>query len=151
MNNETDAQPGNRRQRAAGIRERHGDKLRFLIVGSIGFAVDGGILLILTSFAGWMPVPARVVGIPVAVSVTWWFNRMWTFKSGRARSMEHQYALYFVVQLAGLAVNFAIFAGLVRLPWFATCPIAALAVASTAAMFATYVLSRYFVFAAPRR
>ena len=130
---------------------QHGDKLRFLVVGSIGFAVDGGILLLLNSFAGWTPLAARAVGFPVAVSVTWWLNRIWTFRDGRARSMEHQYALYLIVQLAGLAINFAIFAGLVRLPWFASWPIAALAVASIAAMFVTYTLSRYVAFAAPRR
>ena len=126
---------------------QHGDKLRFLVVGSIGFAVDGGILLILNSFADWTPLAARAVGFPIAVSVTWWLNRIWTFEGGRTLPVRRQYLLYLLIQLAGLALNFSIFAMLIQLQLFMTWPIAALAVASVAAMFVTYVLSRRFAFA----
>jgi len=130
--------------------DQHGDKLRFLVVGSIGFAVDGGILLLLGSLAGWSPLAARAIGFPVAVSVTWWLNRVWTFSDGRARPVRRQYALYIAIQLAGLAINFSIFAALIQFPPFAAWSIAALAIGSLTAMFVTYTLSRHFAFSAPR-
>jgi putative flippase GtrA len=129
---------------------RHGDKLRFLVVGSIGFAVDGGMLILLNSFAGWSPLAARAIGFPVAVSVTWWLNRIWTFSDGRARPVRSQYIFYIAIQLAGLAINFSIFTALIQLPPFAAWPIAALAVGSLTAMFVTYTLSRHVAFSAPR-
>ncbi|MEK9970825.1 MAG: GtrA family protein [Ferrovibrio sp.] len=130
--------------------DRHGDKLRFLVVGSIGFAVDGSILFVLNTFAGWSPLAARAVGFPVAVSVTWWLNRIWTFRDGPAQPMRKQYALYLAIQLAGLAINFAVFAAIVQAPPFESWPILALAIASIIAMFVTYTLSRHVAFAAPR-
>jgi putative flippase GtrA len=136
----------------AGLRRlvlAHDDKLRFLVVGGIGFCVDGGLLLLLNDGAGWSPLAARSVGFPVAVTVTWWLNRIWTFQTGRSQPVRRQYALYLAIQIVGLAINFSIFALLVRsMPWFAAWPIAALAIGSIVAMFATYILSRRIAFAA---
>lgn len=129
---------------------QHGDKLRFLIVGGIGFAVDGGMLMVLEGLAGWSPLAARLLSFPTAVTVTWLLNRTWTFSGGRALPPRRQYALYVAIQLAGGALNFSIFAALIQMPMFRTWPIAALAVASITAMFVTYTLSRRIVFAATK-
>ncbi|MCW0233886.1 MAG: GtrA family protein [Ferrovibrio sp.] len=130
---------------------RHADKLRFLVVGGIGFSVDGGFLLLLNDCAGWSPLLARSIGFPVAITVTWWLNRIWTFQTDRSQSMRRQYAFYLAIQLTGMAINFSIFALLVRtMPWFVIWPIAALAIGSIMAMFVTYILSRRIVFAATK-
>ncbi len=49
--------------------------LRFGVVGAIGFAVDGGVMQLLTSAAGVSPLIARAVSFPLALSVTWALNR----------------------------------------------------------------------------
>ncbi len=127
----------------------HADLMRFVVVGGIGFCVDGGVLILLNDFAGWSPLTARMIGFPVAVTVTWWLNRVWTFQTGRSQPKHRQYALYLVIQVAGLAINFTVFALLAQnIAWFATWPIAALAIGSGLAMFATYILSRRIAFAA---
>ncbi|WP_341910100.1 GtrA family protein [Ferrovibrio terrae] len=137
--------PGALRQRA----RAHADLLRFVVVGGIGFCVDGGLLMLLNDLADWTPLAARAIGFPVAVTVTWWLNRVWTFSTGRSQPVRRQYALYLAIQLTGLAINFSIFALLVgAMPWFATWPIAALAIGSVTAMFGTYILSRRIAFAA---
>ncbi len=46
--------------------------LRFVIVGGIGFLVDGGVLMALTRGAGLDPYSARVVSFVCAASTTWW-------------------------------------------------------------------------------
>lgn len=134
----------------AGLRHqasRHGDKLRFLTVGGIGFAVDGGMLLLLNGIAGWTPLLARMVGFPVAVSVTWLLNRTWTFRNARQHAAARQYTVYFVVQLGGLAINFSIFALLVTYSaWFAGHSLLALAAGAALALVFTYTCSIRFAF-----
>lgn len=69
--------------------------LRFSMVGAIGFAVDGGVLMTLV-LGGVDALIARLVSFPAAVFVTWWFNRHWTF-SGSPKSRPHrQFGIYFV-------------------------------------------------------
>lgn len=145
--------PDGRRDLSAVLRLRtaqHGDKLRFLVVGSIGFVVDGGILLLLEGLAGWPPLAARLLSFPIAATATWLLNRTWTFKEGRALPPRRQYTLYLLIQLAGGALNFSAFVALIQIPVFRAWPIAALAIASVAAMSVTYILSRRIVFAATK-
>lgn len=122
--------------------------LRFAIVGSLGFAVDGGALVVLVHGFGWSPFAARCVGFPLALTVTWVCNRLWTFEGGRDRAPAQQYGLYTLIQLAGLGINMAVFALLLWLsPLFAQWPVLALAAGSLAAMGFTYLASRRFAFA----
>lgn len=128
---------------------RSADLRRFILVGTLGFCIDGGILQLLSAGAGWTPLAARSIAFPVAVTVTWWVNRVWSFQSGRARSAGRQYAAYLLVQSLGLAINFTAFVLLIETSaWLQSWPIVALAIGSVLAMTATYLLSRRFVFRA---
>lgn len=130
---------------------RHADLPRFLVVGTIGFCVDGGILWLLHHLLGWTPVEARCIGFPLALTVTWYLNRRWTFRHGRHRGPGRQYALYLAIQLTGLAINFSAFVLLTRYgPWFGRYPVAALAVASILALFFTFPTAKWIAFARPR-
>lgn len=51
--------------------------LRFSMVGAIGFVINAGIVEWLTRFFG--PIWPQILAFPIAVSVTWWFNRHYTF------------------------------------------------------------------------
>jgi putative flippase GtrA len=121
--------------------------LRFIVVGSIGFAVDGGVLTLLASGFGLSPFVARCASFPVALTATWLLNRTWTFAGGTDIAPMRQYGVYTLIQLAGLSVNFAVFTLLIIwLPVFERWPLAALAVGSGLSMGLTYLLSRYVAF-----
>ena len=123
--------------------------LRFGFVGSIAFAIDGGVMQLLTSTTGVSPLLARGISFPVALSVGWALNRSWTFEAGRKRSAGSQYRRYVLVQIGGFLINYAAFAALVTSgglwrEW----PLLALAVGVLISMIFTYVCSRLFVFSA---
>ena len=121
---------------------------RFVAVGTIGFLIDGGILLVLTDWVGAGPLLARVPSFLVAVTCTWLIHRNWTFKGRSAASHPvGEFMKYFSTQLFGIAVNYGVFAALILIvPIFSTRPIFALAIASLAAMALSYTLARKVVF-----
>ncbi len=85
-----------------------GQIARFAVVGSAGFAIDGGLLYVLIS-KGFDPYLARCMSFPPAVTVTWFLNRVWTF-SARTGGARRQYARYLAVQVAGAVGNYAVYA-----------------------------------------
>ena len=53
--------------------------LRFALVGVVGFVVDAGVLQALITLAGWGPIAARAVAVPVARVRDLVLNRTVTF------------------------------------------------------------------------
>jgi len=51
------------------------DTVRFAVVGSAAFLVDGFILGLLVHLGGWNPLPARIVSMSIAVVCTWLAHR----------------------------------------------------------------------------
>jgi putative flippase GtrA len=129
--------------------------LRFGVVGSIAFAIDGGVMQLLTLTTGISPLLARGISFPAALSVGWALNRSWTFEAGRKRPAGSQYRRYVLVQIGGFLINYAAFAALVMSgglwrEW----PLLALAAGVLISMIFTYLCSRLFVFseqASPER
>lgn len=90
--------------------------LRFAVAGATGFAVDAGLVLAFTSGLGWQPVIARLPAFAVALVVTWWINRHWTFKSSdHGRGLLAEFASYGAVQLTGGAANIGVYALVIQL------------------------------------
>jgi len=76
-------------------------------------------------------------------------HRRWTFATGRAKTAGRQYSIYSAVQIAGAAVNFAVYALALQAEHpFLAHPVIALAIGSLVAMFVTFALSRRFAFSA---
>src|SRR5689334_11595288 len=49
--------------------------LKFIVAGTLGFAVDAAVLTALVTSAHWLPLRARLVSFLLAVSATWLINR----------------------------------------------------------------------------
>ncbi|MBL0925769.1 MAG: GtrA family protein [Sphingomonadaceae bacterium] len=125
--------------------------IRFAITGAAGFAVDAATLSLLLATTGLGPYFSRALSFPVALGITWYLNRIWTFeRTDQARLPQS--ARYVMVQLLGAAFNFAIFALCISIgpPVFGRFPIIALAIASAAAMILNFVGSRHWAFSGER-
>ena len=133
--------------------KRAEELFRFGLVGICGFVVDGGLLLLLVTEFGTNPLVARGITFPVAVFTTWLINRRFTFDVGRssAKGKVGEYSRYLIVQLAGAAVNLAIYGLLLMLiPTFWRTPLYALAIAAGFALIVNYLGARHIAFRLPR-
>lgn len=121
--------------------------LRFSLVGTVGFAVDGGLLQLLVDLGGAGPIAARAVSFPLAVLATWWLNRAITIRpragTGRWRSLTR----YLAVNLVGTGVNFGVYTLLVLASaTMAARPLVPFAIASGVALAFNYLGSKHFAF-----
>jgi putative flippase GtrA len=114
--------------------------LRFGVVGSLGFAVDAGLLTVLQRLSVDIYI-ARSLSFAAAISVTFMLNRTYTFKTS-ALTSTGQVAGYGAAQLFGAMTNFAIFwLVLTWRPAWASEPWLPLAFASAGSMWLTYALN----------
>jgi putative flippase GtrA len=120
--------------------------IQFGVVGVIGFVTDTAVVYAVRAPLGLYA--AGVAAYVVAVTVTWWVNRNWTFQGiGNVGSMRRQWLRYAIVNIPGLLLNlgtyFALIAGS---PLCNTYPVLAVAAGAVAGMFANFILSRALVF-----
>jgi putative flippase GtrA len=89
--------------------------LRFMVVGAIGAVIDFGIFNLLT-FSNILPsVWAQVISFTSAVISNFYWNRRWTYLDSRSKPMGRQFAQFFVVNAAGLAIRTPLFAYLEKI------------------------------------
>ena len=94
--------------------------IRFGLVGSFGFVIDLGVVFVLIQALQLDPVFARIPAWTGAVSITYLFNLLFTFRSTRLkvvgkRQQLRRYGLYVLSQLAGGVVNVLTYALVVSL------------------------------------
>jgi putative flippase GtrA len=124
----------------------------FVVVGTVGFAVDATILAILVHEYGWGHYTARVVSFAVAVTVTWLLNRRFVFASARTINRRSEYTRYLTVQGMGMAINFLTYSLCIATnQMMDRWPVIALAVGSIVALLFNYVGARMFVFTGEQR
>ncbi len=117
----------------------------FCIVGGLGFVVDLGILFLLLSF-GFHPLLARTISAACSLTVTWLFNRTYTFRQQRAAHFR-EWLSYNLFNGVGLAINLGLYSGLVI--WTSLDAILAMMVGAGTALIFNYTTSRLFVFRSP--
>jgi putative flippase GtrA len=118
---------------------------RFVVVGTVGFVIDGGLLYLLVR-SGVDPYLARAFSFPPAVTVTWYLNRVWTF-AARQGAARRQYARYLAVQLVGALSNYGVYAAILSLGHrSAEGALAALAAGSIAGLVINFAGARALVF-----
>lgn len=120
---------------------------RFGISGVAGFIADAGIVLLMTKELGAGPLVAQTIAFTVAVTVTWFINRHWTFAECASKKWLHEWTRYVTANSVGAVVNNGVYAGLVlTISIFSNDPMLAVAAGSLAGMIFNFSLSRLVVF-----
>lgn len=130
----------------AGLRRLPG----FVLVGTIGFLVDAGILTALVTGFGAGHYGARAISFTAAVTATWYMNRRWVFERIAAHKRSREYTSYVVVQVIGAVINLSVYVAVIELiPILARTPVIPLAIGAAVALLFNFGASSRFVFAAP--
>lgn len=82
--------------------KKHGEKIRFIIVGGVNTALDFGILFILT-FLGMDKIVANYFSTGIALIFSFFANKSFTFKH-KTGNAKKQFILFIVITLFGLWV-----------------------------------------------
>jgi putative flippase GtrA len=82
--------------------------LKFTVVGAIGAVIDFGIMNLLTHLF-YMPLTeAGTISFLCAILSNFLWNRFWTYPDSRSRPIARQLIMFFIVNLAGLAIRLPI-------------------------------------------
>src|SRR3954468_11345691 len=84
--------------------------LIYLMVGTVGFIVDAGLVAIQVHILGIGPYVARGPSFAAAVTVTWLLNRAHTFKGLERHSPATAYRRYVLAQVVGVLTNLGVYA-----------------------------------------
>src|SRR5512141_2947266 len=82
--------------------------LKFMAVGAFGAVVDFGIANLLSHFFRMPLVLAGTISFTCAVISNFIWNRYWTYPESRSRRLAHQLGMFFLVNLAGVAIRIPI-------------------------------------------
>ncbi len=126
--------------------------LRFAVVGAAGFLVNEAALFVALKLLHLGAYAGGVFAFFVAVTFTWWGNRMLTFRENAARGtrdMAAEWLKFVAANGLGFAVNYAIYATLVT---FARAPLnspyVALGCGTIVGLIFNFAMSKRFVFRA---
>jgi len=78
---------------------------KFMVVGAIGFVIDFGVVNLLSHFLGMWLVLAGTISFICAVISNFIWNRYWTYPDSRSRPLARQLVMFFLVNVAGLAIR----------------------------------------------
>jgi putative flippase GtrA len=125
--------------------------ITFGAIGTIGFLVDGGLLTLLHSLLDLDLLSSRLCSFSVAVTVTWYLNRSYTFPDQKDEQALHEWTRYAALNGLGALLNLAIFFWLIfEFRALAAVPLVPLAIASLVAMVFNFLVSKYIAFRAAR-
>ena len=123
--------------------------LRFALIGAIGFALDGGGLMLLTEWFDADPIASRFATFSIAVVTTWRLNRRYAFTSG-GRTLLAEFSTYLGVQGFGFLCNLAVYSvAVLFLPHPLNIPIVALVIAAGVGLLANFLGLKHLVFIRP--
>jgi putative flippase GtrA len=81
---------------------------KFMAVGAFGAFVDFGIANLLSHYAEMPLVFAGTISFTCAVISNFIWNRFWTYPESRSRPLAHQLGMFFLVNVAGVAIRIPI-------------------------------------------
>ncbi|MFH8134990.1 GtrA family protein [Pantoea osteomyelitidis] len=118
----------------------------FAVIGAIGFIVDSSMLYLLKHSFGFYF--ARLISFICAVMVTWFFNRVLTFRGRKSGcSKRQEFFLYFKFMLIGGSINYFSYAlSISFISVTRSYPVLAVAIGSFAGLTVNYLTSKYCVY-----
>jgi putative flippase GtrA len=82
--------------------------LKFMAVGVFGAVIDFGIMNLFSKLFGMALVWAGTISFICAIISNFIWNRYWTYPDSRSRPFSRQLVMFFVVNVAGLAIRLPI-------------------------------------------
>jgi len=82
---------------------------KFSVVGIIGAVVDFATYNLMIKAVHLSPEVASVIALATAIVSNFVWNRYWTYPDSRSKPVVKQFVQFFVVNIAGLVINTAIF------------------------------------------
>lgn len=82
--------------------------VRFISVGAIGAIVDFGIMNLFSKLFNMPLTIAGTISFICAIISNFIFNRIWTYPDSRSRTITRQLTMFFIVNVAGLAIRLPI-------------------------------------------
>jgi len=82
--------------------------LKFMAVGVFGALVDFGIMNLFSKLFGMVLTWAGTISFTCAILSNFLWNRYWTYPDSRSRPIAKQLAMFFIVNVAGLAIRLPI-------------------------------------------
>ena len=82
--------------------------LKFALVGTFGAIIDFGVMNLLTHFTDISLVYAGTISFICAVISNFIWNRYWTYPESRSRPLVNQLGMFFLVNVAGVAIRIPI-------------------------------------------
>lgn len=117
--------------------------IRYGIVGVVGFCTDGGLLQAGIHLLDLGVIVARIPSFTVAVLVTWYLNRGFTFQA-QHKSFKESFPAYITANAVGLAINFGTYsAGVLLSPFMAEYPLIPLAIGAGIGMVFNFIAARW--------
>ena len=83
----------------------------FALGGVLGLLIDASVVQLLVGWQHWNPYLARVVSFLLAATVTWWWNRRYTFAARRSDRAAHAEWLHWLGLMSfGAVINYGVYA-----------------------------------------
>jgi putative flippase GtrA len=118
----------------------------FTLIGGVGFFVDV-VVLYSCLWLGIGLYAGRAVSFLAAATLTWWFNRNFTFARAGCPGAGVEWSRFLAANLTGGTVNFAVYAALIQAgAMFFDYPATAVAAGSLAGLSVNFTASKFFVF-----
>lgn len=93
-----------RAMRAAATKEQK-RFVKFALVGALGAIIDFGVMNLLSHLLDMPLVYAGTISFLFAVLSNFIWNRHWTYPESRSRHLVSQLGMFFIVNLAGVAIR----------------------------------------------
>ena len=78
---------------------------RYTVVGGVAFAVDFGVLFLLTHFAGVYYLISAAVSFVLGLAVNYALSRVWVFSHRTMSNATLEFTIFALIGLAGLGLN----------------------------------------------
>ena len=118
--------------------------LKFGVVGAVAFAIDYGILMLLSQVVGWDPLPSSVVSFVVSLLFNYVASMHFVFDRRDDLSRRRELVLFVALSVIGLGINSAVI-------WAGTAALGDGAVAVTATKLVATVVVAVWNFVSRKR